>query len=58
MHPENTGPDYHDENDEYARLVTCPDCGQWEWWTEREYREHGRCRASSAPCPICPRQSA
>ena len=48
MHPDNTGPDTPD-----VRLVQCPECGQMEWWTEEECRDHGRCRATSGPCPVC-----
>ena len=49
-HPTTTGPDYRDADGNPARLVLCPDCGQMEWWTEPECNDHGRCRASNAPC--------
>jgi predicted RNA-binding Zn-ribbon protein involved in translation (DUF1610 family) len=53
MHPTDTGPEYRDEDDRPARLVLCPDCGQMEWWTEEECRDHGKCRATPGPCPVC-----
>lgn len=49
-HPTTTGPDYRDADGNPARLVLCPDCGQMEWWTEAECNDHGKCRASNAPC--------
>jgi hypothetical protein len=39
--------------DEDVKLVLCPDCGQMEWWTEDECIDHGKCRASNEPCPVC-----
>ena len=50
LHPDNTGPDYDDTTDTRPRLVTCPDCGQLEWWTEGELIDHGRCRTGRYPC--------
>ena len=52
MHPRTTGPDYQDA-DGPAVMVTCPDCGQLEWWTQRETEDHGMCRASEGICPVC-----
>jgi hypothetical protein len=49
-HPTTTGPDYRDANGQSARVVTCPDCGQMEWWTVAECFDHGHCRASNVPC--------
>ncbi|MCL4466415.1 MAG: hypothetical protein M1389_10410 [Chloroflexi bacterium] len=53
MHPNNTGPWYRDPEGHPAHLVRCPFCGRMEWWTEAECREHGKCRDSSDPCPVC-----
>ena len=50
LHPDTTGPDYDNATDERPRLVICPDCGQLEWWTERENTDHGRCRTGRYPC--------
>jgi len=30
--------------------VTCPDCGQLEYWTPEEADQHGLCRAKGGPC--------
>ena len=52
MHP-ITGPDYIDD-DGPALLIQCPDCGQLEWWTQRETEDHGYCRtAAPYECPAC-----
>ena len=48
-HPE-IGPEWRDENGQPPRLVRCPACGQKEWWTEDECRDHGKCRLSPYPC--------
>ena len=56
LHTDKTGPDYRDEDGQPARIVRCPDCGQMEWWTERECQDHGRCRAyinGPMPCEAC-----
>jgi hypothetical protein len=53
VHPADTGPDYRDVDGEPAQAVRCPDCGQLEWWTAREVQDHGNCRTSGAPCPVC-----
>jgi hypothetical protein len=50
MHPTNTNVATRTD----LRLIRCPDCGQMEWWTEEECADHGKCRASAAPCPVCP----
>lgn len=52
-HPTNTGPEYRDADGEPAQLVHCPDCGQTEWWTAEECRDHGICRAVGGICPVC-----
>ena len=51
IHPRTTGPESLDP----ALLIRCPDCGQMEWWTERECSDHGQCRATSdaEQCPVC-----
>lgn len=36
-----------------TQLVRCPDCGQLEIWTDDELSDHGKCRASTDPCPVC-----
>jgi predicted RNA-binding Zn-ribbon protein involved in translation (DUF1610 family) len=52
MHPSDTGPGIsHD--DESDQLVLCPDCGQMEWWTAAETRDHGKCRTIGETCPVC-----
>lgn len=33
--------------------VLCPECGQLEWWEKSELTDHGKCRATNAPCPVC-----
>lgn len=50
MHPTDTGPGWVDSDGNPARLVRCPECGQMEWWTDRECNDHGKCRATAAPC--------
>ena len=53
MHPP-VGPGYQDTDGYAARLVRCPDCGQMEWWTERECSDHGNCRTTAvAWCGVC-----
>ena len=32
------------------RLVRCEECGQMEWWTEAELRDHGWCRSRGREC--------
>ena len=58
MHPDDTGPQYRDDDGNVARLVTCLECGDLEWWTEREYDDHGWCRKSPQPCPVCETKAA
>jgi hypothetical protein len=53
LHPTDTGPEYRDADEQPARLIKCPDCGQMEWWTEAECLDHGRCRTGQYPC-ACP----
>ena len=33
-----------------AVMVTCPDCGQLEVWSEQESNDHGLCRAKGGVC--------
>ena len=33
-----------------AVMVTCPDCGQLEVWSEQESNDHGLCRARGGAC--------
>ena len=30
--------------------MTCPDCGQLEYWAPEEADQHGLCRAKGGPC--------
>jgi hypothetical protein len=53
VHPVDTGPGWLDGDGQPAQIVRCPDCGQMEWWTEEELRDHGKCRAQAAPCLVC-----
>ena len=53
LHPETTGPDYADPYGDPAQLVSCPDCGQIEWWTGDELIAHGKCRVQDGDCPVC-----
>lgn len=53
MHPLNTGPDYEDEDGWQALYTVCPDCGQGEWWTQREWEDHGACRTAGGKCDLC-----
>jgi len=39
--------------DPETRVVRCPDCGQMEIWSEQECSDHGLCRRSGKPCPVC-----
>ena len=50
MHPTDTGPGWTDEDGRPAVIVRCPVCKQLEWWSSRECEDHGKCRASMAPC--------
>jgi hypothetical protein len=52
MHP-MLGPGDHDAYGDAPHLVVCPDCGQIEWWTTAELLDHGKCRATPGPCPVC-----
>ena len=36
-----------------TQIVICPDCGQMEIWSEQECSDHGLCRRSGKPCPVC-----
>ncbi len=42
-----------DPMDADCRVVRCPACGQLEFWTEAETRDHGLCRTRGGPCPGC-----
>jgi len=33
-----------------AVMVTCPDCGQLEVWSEQESNDHGLCRSRGGAC--------
>lgn len=39
--------------DAETKLITCPECGQMEVWTELELSDHGQCRAESVDCGLC-----
>lgn len=53
MHPTDTGPGWVDADGYSARIMFCPECGQLEWWTDREIADHGQCRATGGKCPVC-----
>jgi len=39
-----------DEDNAVPVVVTCPECGQLELWSQAERDDHGKCRASNKPC--------
>ena len=55
VHPTSASPYYLDVHGP-ARLVLCPDCGQMEFWTPDEERDHGYCRTrrpDGGMCVVC-----
>jgi len=52
LHPSEAGPFYVDDYGA-AQIVICPDCGQLEWWSQRETEDHGLCRSRGGTCDVC-----